>query len=872
MLRKRFYILLFFLYPALCIAQNAYIEDGLWNALKNPQKVNFSYRTVIVMSDQVDLAGLIMEFDRDKVSLAERQHTVIRLLQEKANKSQKDVIGYLNSYEQQKPGSIINLESFWICNMIVAEVPASLIWKLAERDDIISLDLDASYITSPVKPVEEKPSEAKSVGGSETGLKVIGADVMWKKGYTGKNRITYSIDTGVWPDHPALSDRFLANFFPMSQCWFPYDSELPSDKTGSHGTHTLGTTCGLEKATNDTIGCAFNAYWICSDPVATSLATVKPLSDFMYAYEWAMNPDGDTSTVWDIPDAINNSWGYDAPTDTSLCESYASQMFLAVEAAGIADVFSAGNAGPGAQTIGSPHHINSNIVNSFTVGALDGNTVGYPIASFSSRGPSICGGSGSLLIMPEVSAPGVDVRSSINSNGYALYSGTSMAGPHVTGAVILLKEAFPYLSGSEILKALYFTATDLGDPGEDNTYGMGLINLSDAFDYLSSLYTPVPPDSNAFDAEILSITLPVEYYYCDSVINPQIDLYNNGITTVSSGTFYYKINNGSEFQFAWAGNLTSGQTLSITLPQITLLPSESSELSVYFKTDTVFHETSIINNHRIARFNHRPQVDIPFIEDFETGINKELWVIYNPNYNLTWDTMHAGGLLFSNYSADMQFNTALPNYQVDDLITPNFDFSSLSSATLKFDVAYQNFHPVLTDSLIISVSTDCGATFPFTIYRKGGQQLQTYDTVTPGFIPWRADQWRSEYIDLTAYTGNPSILIRFRGFNKRGNNLFLDNIKIFSGSEPAGVEQITNNSWKVWPNPAANVLNLEITEPFTESTKINITDITGNCIWENTLPNNFTGIYQINTSTLTQGIYMLKSADKKIFYRFIKIQ
>jgi hypothetical protein len=203
---------------------------------------------------------------------------------------------------------------------------------------------------------------------------------------------------------------------------------------------------------------------------------------------------------------------------------------------------------------------------------------------------------------------------------------------------------------------------------------------------------------------------------------------------------------------------------------------------------------------------------------------------------------------------------------------PDFDFSGLSSATLKFDVAYQNIHPVLTDSLIISVSTDCGNTFPYIIYRKGGQQLQTYDTITSDFVPWRADQWRSEFIDLTAYIGNPSILIRFRGFNRRGNNLFLDNIKIYSGSEPPGIEQITNNSWKIWPNPTTNVLNLEISEPLTEPTKINIIDMTGNCVWGNNLPANFSGIYQINTSMLAQGIYLLKSMDSRISFRFIKIQ
>ena len=68
-----------------------------------------------------------------------------------------------------------------------------------------------------------------------------------------------------------------------------------------------------------------------------------------------------------------------------------------------------------------------------------------------------------------------------------------MAAPHVSGAVLLLKEAFPYLSGEELLMALYLTAVDLGDPGEDNTYGMGLIDVDAAFQYLANSNLPIDP-------------------------------------------------------------------------------------------------------------------------------------------------------------------------------------------------------------------------------------------------------------------------------------------------------------------------------------------------------------------------------------------
>jgi subtilisin family serine protease len=76
-------------------------------------------------------------------------------------------------------------------------------------------------------------------------------------------------------------------------------------------------------------------------------------------------------------------------------------------------------------------------------------------------------------IKPEVSAPGVSVCSASGHDGYAMLSGTSMACPHVSGVLLLLKEAFPYLGAYELKYAIYKTASDLGDPGEDNIYGNG---------------------------------------------------------------------------------------------------------------------------------------------------------------------------------------------------------------------------------------------------------------------------------------------------------------------------------------------------------------------------------------------------------------
>ncbi|MBU0690728.1 carboxypeptidase regulatory-like domain-containing protein, partial [bacterium] len=193
----------------------------------------------------------------------------------------------------------------------------------------------------------------------------------------------------------------------------------------------------------------------------------------------------------DVPDVIQNSWGVNGDFVVYVdCFDDWNAVILNCEAAGPVITWSAGNEGPDASSLRAPAIYSINEYQIFSVGAVNSTdySAPYPIASFSSRGPTQCTPYSPDNIKPEISAPGVNIYSSVPGGSYeGDWSGTSMAGPHVAGVVALMREACPDCDYITIKEAIISTATDYGTTGNDNTYGYGFINAYDAVLAVSNL-------------------------------------------------------------------------------------------------------------------------------------------------------------------------------------------------------------------------------------------------------------------------------------------------------------------------------------------------------------------------------------------------
>ena len=157
-------------------------------------------------------------------------------------------------------------------------------------------------------------------------------------------------------------------------------------------------------------------------------------------------------------------------------------------------VVAAHNQGPDCSTVANPPGIYEA---AYTVGALSTGTDN--IASFSGRGPVTVDGSN--RIKPDITAPGVSIRSATNAcdSCYTIGNGTSAASPHIAGAMALLWSAIPSLQNQidasrAVLNnaAVHIGSTQCGDAGPpNNVYGWGRVDIFAAVTGITNA-TPTP--------------------------------------------------------------------------------------------------------------------------------------------------------------------------------------------------------------------------------------------------------------------------------------------------------------------------------------------------------------------------------------------
>jgi subtilisin family serine protease len=383
---------------------------------------------------------------------------------------------------------------YWITNALLVTGGRPLLDQLARRPDVVRIEANGQVPLH--EPVATSPAPGNRTQAIEWGVQNINADDVWSQfGITGAGTVVANIDTGVQHTHPALAAQYRGaatgshdyNFFdPANIC----AGTAPCDNNG-HGTHTMGTMLGDDGAGNQ-IGVAPGAQWIAAKGCESSSCSESSL---LASGQWMIAPtraDGTDPDPAMAPDIVNNSWG------GGRGDTWYQATINAWTNAGIFPIFSVGNSGPGCNTANSP----GDNPPAYAVGAYD---INNNIASFSSRGPS---GVNTSETKPNLAAPGVSVRSSVPTNTYANFSGTSMAAPHAAGTVALVWSAAPALQGdiATTRALLDQTARDVaattcgGTTADNNIFGEGRIDALAAVTLATGGDPPDPGLVAAFTA------------------------------------------------------------------------------------------------------------------------------------------------------------------------------------------------------------------------------------------------------------------------------------------------------------------------------------------------------------------------------------
>lgn len=406
-------------------------------------------------------------------NVTHRKQAVYDFLTAYADRTQADLRSFLDQYD-------VIYTPFYLVNAIEVKGDDELRAVIAQRDDVARV-IDSPRFNEPIDAWELLDDELMSFDaappqGIQPNIQAINAPQVWELGIRGQGIIVGGADTGVDWTHPAIRAQYAGGEGNHDYHWLdPFvHSEAPRDHNG-HGTHTVGTMVGAYG-----IGVAPDAQWIGCMNMGNSYgnpASYITCMQFLFA-PYPQNSDafnGDPSRGAHI---VNNSWGCPPVEGCDLKTLPIAAEHL--DNAGQFYAVSAGNAGPGCSTIGNPAFSNDVV----SVGAV---TNAGGLASFSSRGPVLL--ENGTLVKPDITAPGVNVLSSMPGNTYRKASGTSMAAPHIAGVVALLWSAQPELIGEIdttrqiLLDSANQVQIESGRPVcgsagvPNNLYGNGIVNV-----------------------------------------------------------------------------------------------------------------------------------------------------------------------------------------------------------------------------------------------------------------------------------------------------------------------------------------------------------------------------------------------------------
>lgn len=564
----------------------------------------------------------------------------------------------------------------------------------------------------------------------------IDAPEAWSTTTGSSDVVVAVIDTGVDYNHEDLSANMWTNDAELNGIagndddgngytddiygydFINIDSD-PYDDHG-HGTHCSGTIAGVGNNGIGVAGVSWNAKVMALKFLGLSGGYT---SDAVLAINYA---------VYNGADVMSNSWGGGGYSEAL------KDAIIAANDAGVLFIASSGNSGM--NTDSYPHYPSSyDIPNVISVAATDSND---NLAYFSNYGATTV----------ELGAPGVNTYSTMPGNSYDYKSGTSMAAPHVSGAVALIMAQYPTLTKDEIKMRLLVGVDEISSLDgktvtggrlnvnnslEDDTVSPSAVNNLAAGDstlYTTTLtWTATGDDGSAGTAKIYDIRYSItaiDDTNWDSATQvtdepaPQVSgvTESHVIMGLSHSTTYY-------FAMKALDNLNNSSGLSNIASETTIIP------------ETVFSD------------------------DMESGENGWTHSGVDDNWELGAPTS-GPGIAYSGvnvWATDLDGHY-YENYINASLQSPTISLNGFASSYLMFQHHYETWDRY--DGCIVEISTNEGVSWTQITPTDGYPEdaVSSYNPLgaVPAYSGYSGDGWSQAIFDISEYDGYNEVNVRFR--------------------------------------------------------------------------------------------------------------
>jgi hypothetical protein len=406
-------------------------------------------------------------------------------------------------------------------------------------------------------------------------------------------------------------------------------------------------------------------------------------------------------------------------------------------------------------------------------------------------------------------------------------------------------------------------------PGQNLIIKFRNVNAYGNNTYLDDITVSSVIRSAAMDVTPTAMVSMPDYACNITSLTPSVTVKNNSAATVSSFLVKYKLDNNALTTITWTGSLAAYGTVNVPLANIPVSLGNHSFL-LYTMNPNGVADQNQSNDTLRKLLTIFPTVNAPLKESFEgASFPPSGWAVGNPDNGISWAKTTKGvrRVDATDSSSAWMHNFIYNGYnKKDELITPIIKYSNADSVFLTFDLSnvpysFPGTAPSPMDTLEVLLTKDCGSTFR-TIYKKWGVELQT---TGPAYVNHTYDYfagnfnyvWRRDSVNILPFLGNSSeFQVMFRStHNQSGNNLFLDNVNVFTENVP---EYQKKKGYQIQPNPFTNHMTIWYYQPAYDLKYINIYDAVGQLVFTKSYNANNSSFIDVDLTGKPAGVYLVK--------------